>query len=79
MKVEERIIMLLRAARKAKGYKLQDLADRIGCSAATLSRFEHGKYNIDYVYAYRRNALNGAEIITLDELLKLKEKHSDEC
>lgn len=65
---KEAIIMLCRASRKAQRITLKELSNRIGCSAASLSRFERGAFNVDYMNAYARNVLNAAEQSTLFNL-----------
>lgn len=73
---KEAITMLCRASRRAQGLSLTELANRVGCSPATLSNFERGKFSIDYMNAYYLNVLNAAERFTLKELAK--EKNNDE-
>ena len=65
---KEAIIMLCRASRKAQNITLTDLSNKIGCSPASLSRFERGHFNADYMNAYYINVLNEAERATLNAL-----------
>ena len=62
--------MLCRASRKAQKITLTELSNKIGYSPASLSRFERGTFNLDYVGAYSQNVLNAAERCTLNELYK---------
>ena len=66
----EAIIMLCRASRKAQNITLTALSHKIGCSPASLSRFERGHFNADYMNAYYINVLNDAEKDTLKSLVK---------
>lgn len=58
------IIILCRAARKARGFTLKELSARTNYHYTALSKFEHGLYSWDIAESYFREVLNDVERAT---------------
>lgn len=67
--MKDDIIILCRAARKARSMKQPELSARCGIHTSTLSQFENGRlFSWDIAQAYYINVLNEAERNTFDVL-----------
>lgn len=66
--MKQDIIILCRAARKARGMTQPELTARTNIHKSLLSQFENGKFSWDIAGAYYREVLNEAERSTFDAL-----------
>ena len=62
------LMILCRAARKARGMTLKGLSARTAYHYTTLSKFEHGTFSWDVAESYRRDVLNDVERATYDAI-----------
>jgi transcriptional regulator with XRE-family HTH domain len=67
---EYEICFRCKAARKARGVTLQELAAQCGINKDYLSAFERGKFNGDILQAYYVYVLYESETKTIQALLK---------